>query len=841
MNLHSETDISEFLKRLYFSKSSSKEMIDRSITKKDIENTPTFFIEAAKYNDPHFFKLFIEKAGGEDLFKKRYLNFQNEQGTTCLMEAILYECVDIVHLLLRYRPNLELITNKKTTVFMLASKCESSTILEALIRAGDGAKSATPLGDGAKSATPLGDGAKSATPLGDGANIFQNKYINYTNSYGITCLMIATIYKRLHSMALLLREGADCKIQNVEKENVFFLACKKKEIDCFTILFHAVGETSFKRDYAHLVNAKGETLLMISASFDNIDLLQKCLSYSSKNKNAVNQRGETALMIGVSHENNRIVKYLLDSGVDPMIPDTNKRAPIHIIAEKGNIALLSIFMEHVKGDEWNAKNADGNTVLMIAINQNDYPFASYVLQNTKINIDIQNLDGNSALSLACSLKKIEMISLLLQYGPDLLLSNGEGMTAMDILIDGGDNHVKEAVYKYKYNKNSNNRKLNDLLFKQYKNRNNAGFKNSLERIFQFIPSNIIKNEIQINAEKSELIQLEGIRNASLWNAVHRNGTFFYMHSFLKKSPFKEYSNIDFRKTGLKGSFSNIYFFTFRGKEYIFKKIRPDEDEFKILFFSYFLQYYISNTTNNKKACEKYLCKIHDFGGLNKDGNYFYYAVMDNCGDALADYIKTQKRLKNGDFKRTVNIIIECAKSLKILHDLGYVHLDVKPANFLYCEKTDTIKVIDFGFMMKSHSIIYDKRGTRKYNANDRFARLSECIPFYDIYSLGVIFGEMITIFTNYTLLFPFIFSEKNNDDFIGKIENFRKNYTSEDLDEDVEMLRKYIKTHYVHLNEKTVKKVLDILVKMVTSDVRKRYKSVDILIYDLEELKKGIS
>lgn len=118
----------------------------------------------------------------------------------------------------------------------------------------------------------------------------------------------------------------------------------------------------------------------------------------------------------------------------------------------------------------------------------------------------------------------------------------------------------------------------------------------------------------------------------------------------------------------------------------------DEDnkdrEFKSLIFHYLLYKYYEKTENIK-----YLCKLYEFGVIEKNK---WYAFMENCGLDLLD--KFNKNKNNPDFDKLLKIFYECCKALKIIHDLEYLHLDIKPENFLM--KDDQIKIIDFGMVKK---------------------------------------------------------------------------------------------------------------------------------------------
>jgi serine/threonine protein kinase len=153
---------------------------------------------------------------------------------------------------------------------------------------------------------------------------------------------------------------------------------------------------------------------------------------------------------------------------------------------------------------------------------------------------------------------------------------------------------------------------------------------------------------------------------------------------------------------------------------VFKIIKKesDENEFKALIFHYLLQKYYYN---NKESNLKYLCTLYEFGNFSFEDKI--YAIMENCGIDLfyylGDIMNSNKNLSNKNkFKKLLILFNECCEGVKLIHDLGYLHLDIKPENFMITNDGN-IKIIDFGlvknvvFGLKKflvHQIIYQKIG-----------------------------------------------------------------------------------------------------------------------------------
>ncbi len=112
-----------------------------------------------------------------------------------------------------------------------------------------------------------------------------------------------------------------------------------------------------------------------------------------------------------------------------------------------------------------------------------------------------------------------------------------------------------------------------------------------------------------------------------------------------------------------------------------------------------------------------------------------------------DLRKFTGRNKKVEFPRACAITRQIAGALTYLHDCGIIHLDLKPENIII--SGDWIKLIDFGLAVKSDlpdllkEDFSSPHGTPYYIAPEQVVGIrSE--PRSDIYSLGVVFYEMLT-------------------------------------------------------------------------------------------------
>ena len=152
--------------------------------------------------------------------------------------------------------------------------------------------------------------------------------------------------------------------------------------------------------------------------------------------------------------------------------------------------------------------------------------------------------------------------------------------------------------------------------------------------------------------------------------------------------------------------------------------------------------------------------VHDFG---QTGGYFYL-VME-----YVDGVNLRELLQGGRLPpaEALAIVPAICEALQYAHDRGIVHRDIKPENILI-DKEGKVKIADFG-IAKIVAAVCDRRdpageemrrsqtaatseltqagkvlGTPKYMAPEQAEKPGAVDHRADIYSLGVVFYEMLT-------------------------------------------------------------------------------------------------
>jgi thiamine kinase-like enzyme len=143
--------------------------------------------------------------------------------------------------------------------------------------------------------------------------------------------------------------------------------------------------------------------------------------------------------------------------------------------------------------------------------------------------------------------------------------------------------------------------------------------------------------------------------------------------------------------------------------------------------------------------------VEFYGLCMKDQDY--YLIMELMEDSLHNFLKKQPGLIP---TQRYDIASQVATGIAYLHQLGYIHRDLKTHNFLI-DSTGKIKMADFDTATPccANQIVQktSHAGTQPWMAPDIFTQSDQNIYCYsqatDMYALGVILLEIVT------LLYPF--------------------------------------------------------------------------------------
>lgn len=189
-----------------------------------------------------------------------------------------------------------------------------------------------------------------------------------------------------------------------------------------------------------------------------------------------------------------------------------------------------------------------------------------------------------------------------------------------------------------------------------------------------------------------------------------------------------------------------------------------------------------------------IISYYDQNDLSLSRDYRYF-IMPKMSSSFKEVINSQI-----SYKDKLKLFLDVCYAVSFIHKKGIIHRDIKPENILFDEINKMAKLCDFG-IAKFPDLNITENGDRLANANycapEQRQKNGNVGPYSDIYSLGLILNEIFT----------------------------KSLITGTEYKKIVEVC-----PSFGELDE--------IVYDMTQTDYKKREKSIDIIIYKIEEYLK---
>ncbi|OQU79518.1 hypothetical protein SORBI_3008G155800 [Sorghum bicolor] len=150
--------------------------------------------------------------------------------------------------------------------------------------------------------------------------------------------------------------------------------------------------------------------------------------------NCTNTDGVTPVKYAAATGEVGVLRYLLDHGGDPEMPDARDTTPLHFAAEQGHCEALRLLLS--KGVDVDALHCRRLSPLLFAVGKGHDQAVNVLLEHgADPNIVAHN--RFSPLIMACIGGSLKCMRLLVEAGADVNLKNHYGTTALIIAVQGG--------------------------------------------------------------------------------------------------------------------------------------------------------------------------------------------------------------------------------------------------------------------------------------------------------------------------------------------------------------------------------------------------------------------
>lgn len=375
---------------------------------------------------------------------------QDQDGDTALVYAIRSRRQDIVELLLRYGAKTSItawISSFSIHVPLLHFACKSGCLetVQTLLKCGDTVglnhheieRKYTPLhlavynSDEKILQTLLEEGADpkahdhiSATPLHFAAGkkgkatlasllLRYNADIDAENIHGRTPLIYAVSAANEDVMDLLLENGAQIMPPTKDfRDTAIHMACKGP--NKMLLLRLMTGN-----EYLHVRGDIGHYPIRTAARWASKWAVEYLLDIGA-NFESVDRDGATLLHLAAKNRNGGedLVAFLLSWGADINAKDSVEDTPLHDAARKANEGAATLLIQHTDRDKIDANNVDGNTALHLACAAGSVVIVEELLKKGA-DITERTISRRTPLHLAAKSGSFETVKFLLEHGANI--------------------------------------------------------------------------------------------------------------------------------------------------------------------------------------------------------------------------------------------------------------------------------------------------------------------------------------------------------------------------------------------------------------------------------------
>lgn len=175
--------------------------------------------------------------------------------------------------------------------------------------------------------------------------------------------------------------------------------------------------------------------------------LLKLLLDKGIDPNKVLSNGNPAIFTAVEKENPDILKILLDGNADPNILNQSGESALFVSSRDGKSDLVRVLINGGADMDFRCSEAGNQTSLIIATANEQNNVVKLLLKN-RCNVNLQDDDQWTALWHAYSNSDEDMMNLLLKSGANKEIPDSDGRTLLQDAQENDDDSVVELLQRF---------------------------------------------------------------------------------------------------------------------------------------------------------------------------------------------------------------------------------------------------------------------------------------------------------------------------------------------------------------------------------------------------------
>ena len=355
-----------------------------------------------KYNDFPLAKVLIEN--------KANVNLMDNYGYYPLHYAVINNNLELINYLIDSNANVNCIdkSSNKTPLFYAIDNENMGTI-NLLIKKGANLQ----LKDATGKNALMYATSKSKNKVMD-LLLKSNQKANYEDEVGVTPIILAVQSNNLNSVKLLAKRGANVNLILPGNLTPLRLALQKNHFEIAEYLVMCGAKVIIEKD---------NDAIFLSLQKFNISLFETLFKL---NKNVLSNAYLNSLIeICLTSSNLKEIKFICNNSDIELQNELLFKA----IENYSTLELFDYFKKKNLNFESTYKN---HTLLTYAVTYENATIIKYFLENEKFNINKKNLLQDTPIILACKINSPEMVKLLLNYSPDITITDWSNKTVWDL-------------------------------------------------------------------------------------------------------------------------------------------------------------------------------------------------------------------------------------------------------------------------------------------------------------------------------------------------------------------------------------------------------------------------
>ena len=359
----------------------------------------------------------------------------DEEGFSCLYAAIAGHCdPDTLLALIDHGAHIDAKTKDGETALLYACEKGQSESVTSLLDAGADVNFAKP--DGNTSLHFAVSGRCSNEVLQK--ILHHGVDVNAVNRHNDTALVLACGSGQEESVKLLLDNGADPNIPNVEGYRSLHAAVLGK---CTTKTLREIANKAFVDAQA----LNGTTALFLACAYRQQDTVTFLLE-AAANPNIEGAKGDTSLHAAVFQCcSKNIIRAMIKHGADVNATGKNNQTSLMLACHRGNIDVINVLLN--AGADTNIVDANDLSCIHQAVGGGCGKETVQALIDHGADVNLTDKDNNTALMIACWKRNAEAINMLLNAGANPNIVGAEGLICIHhaVLWDGSEETLQAII------------------------------------------------------------------------------------------------------------------------------------------------------------------------------------------------------------------------------------------------------------------------------------------------------------------------------------------------------------------------------------------------------------